>query len=318
MPWYTSIPASASGIRRRWLISNVAHLPIGNATLDSASERRRIMRGLSQSLRAVIAVASLCIAPAAAPGQTPLPPARDPRVLIAGRVKDSVSGAPVRATSIEIRYATRDSLPLVTVSDDSGHFRLMAPRRGEVRLTIRRPGYEPFVRTIDIANDTLLLSIALRRIPQPLQPIVVERSAVDLVLREMRHELRSRDRTRIYDQRALEKSKQLMAGAFLLGQGGIVRVPCQRSAMFLPEGKVRTQPVEHEPADLFWPCTMVRGKPVSVLVSVDNGPLGEFNAVNARALEEFAMVVVSHNNVVRAYTKLYVENRARTRMADRQ
>jgi hypothetical protein len=155
------------------------------------------------------------------------------------------------------------------------------------------------------------LSIALRRIPQPLQPVVVEQTEVDLVLREMRRELRSQNHTRIYDQRALEKSKQLMAGAVLLGQGGIARVPCQRSAPFLPEGKVRTQPVEHEPADLFWPCTLVRGKPVSVLVSVDNGPLGEFNAVSARQLEEFAMVVVSHNNIVRAYTKLYIENRAR-------
>lgn len=278
------------------------------------------MRRPYESLRAVIALAILWIAPTAALGQGPPAPAgaRDSRVLIAGRLNDSVSGTPVRATAIEFRYTTRDSLRLVTQSDDSGHFRLLAPRRGEVRLTIRRPGYEPFGRTIELTYDTLLLSIVLTRAPQPLQPIVVERSEVDLVLREMRRELRSRDRTRIYDQRALEKSRQLMAGAFLLGQGGIVRVPCQRSARFLPEGKVRTQPVEHEPADLFWPCTLVRGKPVSVLVSVDNGPLGEFNAVSARALEEFAMVVVSHNNVVRAYTKQYIESRARTRLTDRQ
>jgi hypothetical protein len=239
------------------------------------------------------------------------------RVLIAGRVNDSLSGTPLRASSIEIRYLTRDSLRLVTLSDDSGHFRLSVPHQGEVRLTVRRPGFEPFGRTIAITRDTLLLSIALRRIPQALQPVVVEQNAVDLVLREMRRELRSRDRTRIYDQRALEKSKQLLAGAFLLGQGGITRVPCQRSAQFLPEGKVRTQPVEHEPADLFWPCTMVRGKPASVLVSVDNGPFGEFNAVSTRQLEEFAMVVVSHNNSVRAYTKLYIENRARTRELER-
>ncbi len=218
-----------------------------------------------------------------------------------------------------MRYTALDSLSFGAVSDDSGRFRLVVPRHGDVTFTIRRPGYEPFRRTIEIANDTVLLSIALIRIPQPLQPIVVEQSEVDLVLREMRRELRSRDRTRIYDQRALEKSKQLLAGAFLLGQGGIARVPCQRSAQFLPPGKVRTQPVEHEPADPYWPCTLVRGKPVSVLVSVDNGPLGEFNAVSARQLGEFAMVVVSHNNIVRAYTKLFIENRARTRRAaDRQ
>jgi carboxypeptidase family protein len=272
----------------------------------------------AQFLSAVITVAALWIRPAEAHGQGAVgAQAPASRVLIAGQVNDSLSGTPVRGSSIEIRYSTRDSLRFVTVSDDSGRFRLSVPHQGEVRLTVRRPGYEPFGRTVEITRDTLLLSIALRRIPQPLQPVVVEQTEVDLVLREMRRELRSQNHTRIYDQRALEKSKQLLAGAFLLGQGGIMRTPCKRSAKFIPEGKVRTQPVEHEPADLFWPCTLVRGKPVSVLVSVDNGPLGEFNAVSARQLEEFAMVVVSHNNVVRAYTKLYIENRARARALER-
>ena len=273
----------------------------------------------AQSLRTVIAVAALWACPTGARGQGTAAGAEAPasRVFVAGRVIDSLSGAPVRASSIEIRYLTRDSLRLATLSDDSGHFRLSVPRQGPVRLTVRRPGYEPFGRTIEITRDTLLLSIALRRIPQPLQTVIVEQTEVDLVLREMRRELRSQNHTRIFDQRALEKSKQLLAGAFLLGQGGIMRIPCQRSAQFLPQGKVRTQPVEHEPADLFWPCTLVRGKPVSVLVSVDNGPLGEFNAVSARQLEEFAMVVVSHNNIVRAYTKLYIENRARARRLER-
>jgi hypothetical protein len=60
---------------------------------------------------------------------------------------------------------------------------------------------------------------------------------------------------------------------------------------------------------------MVRGKPRSVLVSVDGGPATEFNAVSARNLGEFAMVVVANNSMVMAYTKLYVENRARARRA---
>jgi hypothetical protein len=183
-----------------------------------------------------------------------------------------------------------------------------------VQVVARRVGYEPFWRNIRLGADTVLLAIALTRIAQPLAPVVVEQSEVDLVLQDIRRELRWNHHTpRIYDQRALEKSKQLMTGTFLLGQGGIARVPCQRSAPFLPQGMVRTQPVEHEPADIYWPCTMVRGKPRSVLVSVDGGPATEFNAVSARNLGEFAMVVVAGNSMVMAYTKLYVENRARAR-----
>jgi hypothetical protein len=53
-------------------------------------------------------------------------------------------------------------------------------------------------------------------------------------------------------------------------------------------------------------------------VSIDNGPPGEFNAINGRQLDEFAMVVVSHGQFVRAYTKLFVENRARARRSDRE
>jgi hypothetical protein len=237
-------------------------------------------------------------------------------VLIAGRVHDSVTNAALRGVAVEIRYLAADSLRVVGITDDSGRFTLRAPRRDVVQVVARRVGYEPFWRNIRLGADTLLLAIALTRIAQPLAPVVVEQSDVDLVLRDIRRELRWNHHTpRIYDQRALEKSKQLMTGAFLLAQGGIARVPCQRNAQFLPEGKVRTQPVEHEPADLFWPCTMVRGKPRSVLVSVDGGPATEFNAISARNLGEFAMVVVSNNNRVIAYTKLYVEHRARARRA---
>ena len=63
---------------------------------------------------------------------------------------------------------------------------------------------------------------------------------------------------------------------------------------------------------------MHRDNPVSVLVSIDGGPAGEFNAISGRQLEEFAMVVVSHGRFVRAYTKQFIENRARARRTDRQ
>lgn len=257
------------------------------------------------------------IGEARAQGTSP-PDGRANRVVIVGRITDSISGTPVRVPSIEVQYRDTDSLRVTAASDDSGRFTVLVPRRGVVRVTVRRPGYEPFGRQVALTSDTVRLTIALRRIAQPLSPIVVEQTEVDLVLREMRREFRAENRIRIYDQKAMAKSGQLLTGPFLLGQAGIVRVPCRRSAQFLPPGKVRTQPVEHEPADPYWPCVMRRDKPVSVLVSIDNGPPVEFNAINGRQLDEFAMVVVSHGQFVHAYTKQFVENRARARRVDRE
>ena len=270
-------------------------------------------------VRAVTALAIVCVSSGDARAQGTSPRESNAnRVVIVGRVTDSISGTPVRVPSIEVRYRDLDSLLVTAASDDSGRFTVLTPRRGVVRLTVRRPGYEPFSRQVALSTDTVRLTIALRRIAQPLSPIVVEQTEVDLVLREIRRELKSEDRIRIYDQKAMAKSGQLLTGPFLLGQAGIVRVPCRRSAQYLPKGKVRTQPVEHEPADPYWPCVMRRDKPVSVLVSIDGGPPGEFNAINGRQLDEFAMVVVSHGQFVQAYTKLFIENRARARRSDRE
>jgi len=273
----------------------------------------------TMSLRTFAALASVCVSATVIRAQGTSPQTGSPnRVVIVGRVTDSISRLPVRVPSIEVKYRDSDSLLVTTASDDSGRFTAVVPRRGIVEFTIRRPGFEPFRRQVALTTDTVRLTIALRRIAQPLQPIVVEQTEMDLVLREMRRELKSENRTRFFDERAMARSGQRLTGAFLLGQAGIVRVPCRRSAQFLPEGKVRTQPVEHEPADPYWPCTMQRGKPVSVLVSIDNGPAGEFNAISGRQLEEFAMVVVTRGQFVRAYTKQFVENRARARRSDRE
>jgi hypothetical protein len=82
-------------------------------------------------------------------------------------------------------------------------------------------------------------------------------------------------------------------------------VSCARSSAFLPEGKVRTEPVQKEPADIWWPCCLDRGKPRSITVRIDGGPAEPFDVVSSRVLSEFAtMAVVSCGTVV-AYTKDY-------------
>jgi hypothetical protein len=118
------------------------------------------------------------------------------------------------------------------------------------------------------------------------------------------------DHTRVFEAVDLAHTGHLFAGTFLFGQGGIARVPCQRTAGFLPAGVVRSVPVEHEPADIWWPCVMVRGKPVSVYVSIDGGPAQEFSWISSRELGEFAIIAVTRGRAVRAYTKQYIAEKA--------
>jgi hypothetical protein len=57
---------------------------------------------------------------------------------------------------------------------------------------------------------------------------------------------------------------------------------------------------------------MVRGKPVSVFVSIDGGPAQEFSWISSRELGEFAIIAVTRGRAVRAYTKQYLADKAHT------
>ena len=149
------------------------------------------------------------------------------------------------------------------------------------------------------------VAITLARLAQPLPEVSVVESEVDLFVRDLRQSYKSVNRSRVYDAAMMEKTGQLLAGAFLLGQGGVVAVPCQRSSQFLPEGKVRTEPVTKEPADIWYPCFLDRGKPRSIMIRIDGGPPEPFDAISNRVLSEFAAVAIVQGGFIVAYTKDY-------------
>ena len=229
-----------------------------------------------------------------------------------------MSRQPVPGAVIEVTYLASDSLRAVTTADDAGRFSIIVPREGPARLTARRLGYRPYAQSFTIVGDTTRVAVLLAPVAQPLAPVVVDESAVEGYVKDLVSSYRPIDHAVIFDEAALKRSGQLHAGSFLLGRGGIRRVPCQRSQSFLPKGKMRTSPVEHEAADIFWPCVMRRSKPVSVLVSIDGGPAREFAQISSRELEEFAMVVVIQGQLVHAYTKAFVRQRTLARLLEKQ
>lgn len=166
-----------------------------------------------------------------------------------------------------------------------------------------------------ITSDTFSVSVALTPVSQPLAEVAVLEREMDMFARDLRQAYRAVNRARVFDTRQMEHTEQILAGPFILGQAGVVPVNCQRSSQFLPKGKVRTQPVEKEFADLWWPCYLDRGKPRSILVRIDGGPAVPFSAISNAALSEFAAIaIVAGGNVV-AYTKDYA---TRLRLANRK
>ena len=233
------------------------------------------------------------------------------RPVLTGRVTDALSGEPVPSATINVHAANADWIPITTAADDAGRFSVRLPREGPVLITVKRLGFRAQTRSLTVTGDSTSIAIALVRVAQTLDPLVVEERTEEDVLGELRRSLRSTDHTRVFEANDLAHTRQLLAGPFLLGQGGIARVPCQRTAGFLPAGVVRSVPVEHEPADIWWPCVMVRGKPVSVFVSIDGGPAQELSWISSRELGEFAMIAVTRGRAVRAYTKQYIAEKVR-------
>ena len=102
-----------------------------------------------------------------------------PPAIVTGTVYDTVSGWALRLAVVRV-VATGAT----TLTDDNGHFRLTtAP--GDVRLEIRRIGYQPTAVTVTAAPGVTEHSLYLRPVALGLAPVVV--SAVDEVaLRIMR------------------------------------------------------------------------------------------------------------------------------------
>ena len=240
--------------------------------------------------------------------------AQTPSAAIVGRVLDAQSGVVVQGASVSLRSEAGDSLVAVVVVDSLGAFSFDVRRAGTYTLEAKRLGYTSQRRTVLVSRDTTSLTIALVAVARTLPPVVVEESERAFALHQLERNFRAMDHVRVFSAADFIRSGQLLAGTFLLGRGGINTVACQRSQGFLPPGKVRTVPVDHEPADIWWPCVMARNAAVPVRISIDGGAAEPFASISQHELKSFAMIAVIHGGAfVYAYTNGYVDSRARTR-----
>jgi hypothetical protein len=234
--------------------------------------------------------------------------------IVRGTVTESRSARPLQGVTVQIAFRENLAERLTTLTNEAGRFELRPGRRGAYDLVARSPGFAPFGVSVRVDGDSLAIAINLTPLAQPLPEVSVLESEVELFASEVRRSFRSVGRSRVYDAAQLERTGQLLAGPFLFGQAGIHPVSCGRSSQFLPEGKVRTEPVLKEPADIWYPCYMDRDKPRSIMVRIDGGPAMPFDAISSRVLSEFATMAVIQGGIIVAYTKEYaLQQRRRSR-----
>ncbi|MEW5916723.1 MAG: hypothetical protein AB1762_09970 [Gemmatimonadota bacterium] len=252
--------------------------------------------------RTALAVAFLAVTPALLLAQ---------RYRVRGEVRDAQTEGALVGVRIHSEWDDIIGVPHPPVATDSaGGFALLLDRRGPLVLLLRHLGYQPQRVTVDMAADSTEVLVRLVRTTQQLPTVTVTETAVSLFVDSLRTEMRRIDHLRFFDTGALERSKQILAGAFLFGQAGMKAVPCGRSSLFLPKGTARTVPVENEPADIWFPCVLVRDKPQSVMVRIDGGEPQPFATISQRQLAEFAAIGVIGGRLILAYTKGYATTHA--------
>jgi hypothetical protein len=235
-----------------------------------------------------------------------------------GVVRESLTARPLGGVAVHVVSVEQPSWSRTAMTNDAGRFEVRLERRGEFRLSSRRPGYTPAELSVRIASDTTSVSMELSPVATPLPEVAVREREIDLFVRDLRRAYRSVNRARVFDASQMDRTGQLLTGPFILGQAGVVPVSCGRSKQFLPEGKVRTQPVEREPADIWWPCFLDKGKPRSILIRIDGGPAEPFDHISNRALSEFAAIAVVGGGIVVAYTRDYATRVRGRRQASRR
>jgi hypothetical protein len=82
-------------------------------------------------------------------------------VTLRGSVRDSVSGRPLGGAIVGLGFTGGDR---ATRTDDAGEFAFSRVPVGSYSMTVKRLGYEPFVRSIDVRPGMDSVSVALTRV----------------------------------------------------------------------------------------------------------------------------------------------------------
>lgn len=176
------------------------------------------IRWRTVAARGAVVVAALCLAARVGAAQ----PASGGGVLV-GYVIDQL-GQPVLGAEILIVDA---KTPLSTRTVGAGAYRLENVPGGLHLVRIRRLGYLPLSATIDVkANDTQDMDVVLRRLPQQLDPVVVQAENGEMrgAVREF-YQRRKVGMGTYIDRAQIEKRQPIFASDLLRTMLGFRLVP---------------------------------------------------------------------------------------------
>jgi hypothetical protein len=223
-------------------------------------------------------------------------------IRIVVQVRDASDGTPVAGADLVPDRGTS-----LFRTDRTGDLALRLRRGTPAAYTVRRIGFVAQSLLIDGEEDTV--RVDLGRMVPVLAPVIIEESLEKSLPPDIYEDLRRRDHTRLHGPREFAASGEKLVGAFLLGRGGVVTVPCPPPPGATPAGTRRTQPVDRDPSALFWPCAPSRDKTRPVIVIIDNGPMQPFDRVRSMNLDQVGAIAVTQGAMLRIYTKAYLEAR---------
>lgn len=120
---------------------------------------------IAPSVRIISRVAALLAALAAGLGSVPATAAGQGARVVHGVTRDSASGLPLAGALVDLRGAT---LRRTDRSDEEGNFRIGGVPAGRYSVSVLRIGYAELKTDVEVVDGDVVLSLAMRPIPQSL------------------------------------------------------------------------------------------------------------------------------------------------------
>jgi iron complex outermembrane receptor protein len=170
---------------------------------------------------------TVAIAIALAPGRSPGQEIRQgalPRRELSGAVTDSASRQPVEGVSVLVAE-TR----LGAVTDSSGRYRLIGSLPAVVSVTLRRIGYLPVTRRIDLSRGVAVLDVALVSRPAAIEGITVRADSARQFLRaEQATSVMTADEVQQHRGQTIGETIKALPGVSVIQYGPSIAKPVVR------------------------------------------------------------------------------------------
>lgn len=253
-------------------------------------------------LAATAAVALWPAMPSPVVGQTP--DCREDRPRIVGFVIDTGTELPLASALVSVEASNWASL-----TTDDGRFLLCNIGPGVHVVTVERLGYETLTAPVGarVSDEAV-------RLPMEPDPVLLE----GLEIVADRFERRRRAvavPVRSYDQEALARSSHWSAAEFIDFQAGVVTVRCPGATRYEYSEDGRSRRLEVPYVGGVHTCVRDRGESVRPAVYLDEAILfGGWEELASLPTSQLYMIeVYSRGRHIRAYTRAFIEQAAKTR-----